>query len=179
MKNILIIKSSNRPCSITNRMCDFIKENADCEITEFDLTKENIHFCDSCDFCKTAEKCKYNDLDEFFTDFEKADTVVFATPVRNGTFSAPMKILLERFQCYFESFYKNNKTQPIKKQREAVLIGASGRDETENFKQMKMLLARECTVLNMKLKASFICVNTDSENNLDDVKKEILKEFNV
>ena len=95
---------------------EYFKNISDSEnIVTFELFKEKFQFCDGCNYCEENEKCKYRDLDLFFDEFENTDIVVFASPIYNGGFSAPLKALVDRFQFYYTYFYKNNKTQKITK----------------------------------------------------------------
>ena len=75
-------------------------------------------------------------MDDFFEKFENADLIIFSSPVYNGTFPAPLKALVDRFQCYYTTFYANGKVQPIKKRRKAILIAAAGRDGKKSVEFM-------------------------------------------
>ena len=92
----------------------------------------------------------------------------------NGTFSAPMKSLIDRFQHYYTSFYANGKVQPIKKRRKAILIAASGRDGKKSLDFMKWQLSCAFSILNIEFVDTVLCSNTDTAPEYDKAL-EVLK----
>ena len=124
----------------------------------------------SSNFCRELEN---HDLDEFFKVFEGADIIFFVSPVYNGTFSAPMKSLIDRFQVYYTSFYANGKVQKIEKRRKAYLIISSGRDGKASLEYMKTQLRFAFSILNIEFGKAFLCSNTDTESDYEDVLSDI------
>ena len=94
--------------------------------------------------------------------FEAADVILFSSPVYNGSFSAPVKALIDRFQIYYTSFYKNRKTQSIKKRRKGILLVAAGRNGEIATEDMEKNLKCAFTILNMELAGSILCSQTDA-----------------
>jgi multimeric flavodoxin WrbA len=173
-ENVLIIDGSGRQNGYTKKQIEYFKDFCDCEnIATFELFKEEFNFCDGCNFCEENEKCRHRDLDEFFEIFEKADLIVFASPIYNGTFSAPLKALLDRFQVYYTYFYKHNKTQKIKKRRIAILLASSGRVGASTLKFMEEQLNFACSVLNIEFLESSLCNFTDTVPRLEKTKNKI------
>ncbi|MGN1316003.1 MAG: flavodoxin family protein [Acutalibacteraceae bacterium] len=173
-KKILFIKGSCRKDSITNRLwTDAVKSIDDVNITVFETYSEKFAFCNGCNYCEKNGKCVHRDLDEFFSDFENADVAVFASPVYNGSFSAPLKALIDRFQVYYTAFYENGKTQPVKKHRKCILLAAAGRDGTDAFNSMVKNLKCSFTILNAELTGAVLCANTDSDPNYENALEEL------
>ena len=115
-KKVLIIDGAGRQNGYTKKQIEYLKAICGCENTVvFELFKEKFQFCDGCNYCEENGECRHRDLDNFFEEFENADIIVFASPLYNGTFSAPLKALIDRFQFYNTYFYKNSKIQKIKK----------------------------------------------------------------
>ena len=52
----------------------------------------------ACGWCDENVGCVFDDMDEFFADFEQADYIVITTPVYNGGVPAPLKAVVDRFQ---------------------------------------------------------------------------------
>lgn len=164
-KKILIIKGSARKDGYTNRLCDEAEKFFDGQdISVFDTYKESFLPCNGCNYCEKSGKCVNRDLDDFFEKFENSDLIIFASPVYNGTFSAPLKSLIDRFQVYYTSFYANKKTQKIKKRRNAILIVAAGRDGKASFEYMKTQLKFAFSILNIDFSDSVLCANTDTKS---------------
>lgn len=174
IKNVLIIDGSSRQNGYTKKQIEYFKNISDSEnIVTFELFKEKFQFCDGCNYCEENEKCKHRDLDVFFEEFENADLIVFASPLYNGTFSAPLKALIDRFQFYYTYFYKYNKTQKIAKIRKAILLLSSGRDATKWLSVMEEQLKFACSILNIEFVGSALCNFTDTKPQLEKAEEEI------
>ncbi len=179
MKKILLIKGSARENGFTNTALKAVADEfKNCSVTVFDTYKAGVKPCTGCNFCEENSRCVYNDLDAFYNEFEECDEVYFFSPVYNGCFSAPVKALIDRFQVYYTSFYKNAKVQKIKKHRKAYLICAAGRDGEEAFLYMQKQLKCAFTILNCTLEKSFLLKNTDTQRNysefLNDLKRSLI-----
>ena len=173
-KKLLVIKGSSRKDSFTNRLLqEAVEEISETEIIVFDAFSEKFSFCNGCNYCENNGKCVHRDLDDFYKNFENADVIVFASPVYNGGFSAPMKALIDRFQVYYTSFYKNNKAQPIKKHRKCILLSAAGRKGEEALKDMEKNLKCAFTILNAELAGSVLCAYTDTDPQYENALKEL------
>lgn len=170
----LIVDGSGRRNGYTKKQIEYFKSVCNCENTiTFELFEEKFNFCDGCNYCEENEKCKYRDLDLFFKYFENADIIVFASPIYNGTFSAPLKALIDRFQVYYTYFYKNNKTQKIEKKRKAILLLSSGRDGTKWLSVMEEQLKFACSILNIEFVGSALCNFTDTKPQIKKSQEEI------
>lgn len=173
-KKILVIKGSSRKDSFTNRLWRAaVEELSDSEVIVFDACAEKFNFCNGCNYCESNGKCVHRDLDDFYNKFENADIIIFATPVYNGGFSAPLKALIDRFQVYYTSFYKNGKAQPIKRHRKCILLAAAGRKGEEALKDMEKNLKCAFTILNAELLGSALCAYTDTEPEYEKALKDL------
>ncbi len=163
MKKVLVIKGSCRKDSFTNKLWqEATSDLVNTETSVFDTCSEKFNFCTGCNFCEENGKCVHRDLDKFYKMFEVADVVIFASPVYNGSFSAQMKALIDRFQVYYTTFYKNGKVQPIKKYRKCILLTAAGRKGEEALMNMEKNIKCAFTVLNAELVGSVLCAYTDT-----------------
>jgi multimeric flavodoxin WrbA len=173
-KTYLIIKGSGRKDGYISRICNELQESLKAQnVIVYDTYKENPAPCDGCNYCEIKGECSKRDMDDFYKVFEECDTIIFLSPVYNGSFPSPLKSVLDRFQVYYTSFYKNNKTQPIIKRREAYLITAAGRDGIKATEYMKSQLNCAFTILNVELKGTFLCAHTDTAPDYDGVVNEI------
>ena len=173
-KKYLIIKGSGRANGCTNTVCreleEYLKND---DVSVFDTYAQGFSACNGCNYCEENGRCIHRDLDEFYRQFEGCDRIIFLSPVYNGTFSAPLKSLIDRLQPYYTSFYHNGKVQPVKKKREAYLVIASGRDGEKAFDYMKGQLECAFTILNIELKYAFLCANNDRGDDFSPVTDEI------
>ena len=173
-KKLLVIKGSCRKDSVTNAILqEAIKEADNIELNVFDTFSEKFAFCNGCNYCEANGKCVHRDLDKFFSLFEDADVVLFSSPVYNGGFSAPVKALIDRFQVYYTSFYKNGKIQSIKKHRKGILLVSAGRSGETAAAEMEKNLKCAFTILNMELAGSVLCAHTDTEPEYEKATEEM------
>jgi len=162
--NLLIINGSPRKEGFTNTICsESLKNSGFKNVAVFDCYENQIKPCIACGKCAEIGECVFDDLKEFFDLFEKTDVIVFLSPIYNGGLSSPLKALVDRFQVYFNLFYKNEKIQPIKKRRKAILLCTAGRDGEDEFSYVKKQLERSFTILNISLTGAVLCKNTDTE----------------
>ncbi len=181
MKKILIIKGSSRKEGFTNTIAKEIEKLYEKEeITVFDCFKEVFKPCNGCNFCENNGRCVNSDLNDFYSSFENADVIFFLSPVYNGTFSAPLKALIDRFQVYYTSFYVSGKKQKIEKKRDAYFIASAGRDGKIAFDYMTSQLKCSFTILNIELKDAFLCSFTDTnptlKETIGDIKRSLINE---
>ena len=173
-KEILVIKGSCRKDGFTNRLWQAAVTEWESSVVEvFDSCSHKFAFCSGCNYCEENGKCVHRDLDEFFKSFENADVIIFATPVYNGSFSASIKAIIDRFQVYYTCFYKNGKVQPIKKHRQCILLASAGRKGEEALMDMEKNLKCACTILNAELIGSVLCANTDTVPDYENALKEL------
>ncbi len=174
MKKILLIKGYGRKGTVANIAENVLKEfENEFEISEFDTYKTPFAFCNGCNHCEKEGECVHRDLDVFFGELENADVVIFASPVYNGGFSAPLKALIDRFQPYYTWFYNHSKTPKTKKHRLGIILAASGGGGQDAMTYMENQLKFAFSVMNMSLYSSVLCPFTDTEPRSEQAKKEL------
>ncbi|WP_415931760.1 flavodoxin family protein [Zhenpiania hominis] len=105
MKQVVIVTGSPRPGGNSTLLAEAFAEGAREEghiVMIFDSVRRKVEGCVACGQCWSKGKpCVYEDgFNEFGTLLEKADVVVFATPVYWGTYPAQMKALIDKFYAY-------------------------------------------------------------------------------
>lgn len=116
-------------------------------VTRFDCFSLNPAPCDDCRACHTTDGCRHHDLDAFYAALEAADILIFASPVYNRSFPAPMKAVIDRLQRYWSARFVRGIKPPIATPKRAVLltVGGSGREDGAYLAQQ---LAPVLTILN-------------------------------
>lgn len=116
--------------------------------------------CIDCRACRESEGCVFDDMEDFWHDFETADGIVFASPVYNLSFPAPMKAIIDRMQRYYSARFFLGKRPPIAKYRPAALLLSAGSpDEDGNVAARQ--LERIFTVTHCELVCRGIVNGTD------------------
>jgi multimeric flavodoxin WrbA len=119
--------------------------------------------CVDCGYCKSNRACKFSDLNEFYSDFESFDLIVFSTPVYNLSFPAPLKAIIDRLQLYYNARFSRGEKPAIAKKRKAVIISTCGGSDDAGFKIIEKQLKAAFTVLNIELAGTVFKTCTDNE----------------
>ena len=113
--NIVVITGSPRRNGNTNHMADqFIKgaKEAGHEVFRFDAATRDVKPCLGCNHCDMDGPCVYKD--DFSTilrpQLEKADMVVFCSPMYYFGFSAQIKHVIDRFYAINSAIHGRKKT---------------------------------------------------------------------
>lgn len=164
MENLIIYGSPNK-CSFTMELLKKVVAEKLNTATFYDCFKEKPLFCDGCGLCKQNDTCKFSDLTEFFKNFEDAKEVFFAFPVYNGSFPAPMKSLIDRFQIFYNARFFKNKRPPIKGKRDVTLVITAG-GRVDPLPLITAQLKPLFTVCGCSLKKAYVLIGTDGEPTL-------------
>ena len=101
MKHILILNGSPRKngktASLVNAFCEGARESGN-EVVDLYLDSMNIHGCKACEACrKNGGNCVQRDqMVEVYEAVERADVVVFASPMYWGSVTGQLKVVVDR-----------------------------------------------------------------------------------
>lgn len=133
------------------------------EVTRLRCFDRSAQPCDDCRACYEIQGCSKRDLDDFYNALEQADAVIFACPVYNASFPAPMKAVLDRLQRYWAARFIHHVRPPITKPKRAVLFTAGGSDDPEGAVSLENQLKPMLTVLNTRLVGTVHIHSTDKQ----------------
>ena len=136
-------------------------------VDRFDCFARSPLPCNDCRVCHRFQGCAQSDLDDFYALLENADGLVFAFPVYNLSFPAPMKALIDRTQRYWSARFIQGIRPPIAKQKKVVLITSAGFKDPESGILLERQLRPVLTVLNGKLAQSIHYAGADSVRPLE------------
>lgn len=167
-RTILVIQGSPRKNGVSAQMLAYflreMQRRADedaVRIKTYDAYASRFAPCVDCRFCCREERCALRDMDGFYRDFETADGIVFASPVYNYSFPAPVKVILDRMQRYYNARFSLGRKPPIAKHRPAALLMSAGSPD-EDGEVMVRQLERIFTVTNCSLVCHALQNGTDS-----------------
>ena len=100
-------------------------------------------------------------LDQIDDMIRRADMLVFATPVYNLTFPAPLKAIVDRFQRYFEARFALGLRPPIAKPKRAALLMTQGSGDPFGAQAIEKQLRMTFTVMNTQLDEIVLWTDTD------------------
>ena len=126
MKNIIVISSSPRKKGNSNALvASFVKgaEESENAVEVISLTGKHMEFCRGCMICNQTNRCVISDdMAQINEKLEKADVVVFATPIYYYSVSGQLKTFFDRTSPLFTADYKF---------RDVYLLAAAAEDETQ------------------------------------------------
>ena len=91
----------------------------------------------------------------------RAELLVFATPVYNLTFPAPLKAIVDRFQRYFEARFALGLRPPIEKPKKAALLMTLGSKDMFGAEVVEKQLRMAFSVMNTQLEEVVAWPGTD------------------
>ncbi|NWG09206.1 MAG: flavodoxin family protein [Nitrososphaerales archaeon] len=99
--SILGISGSPRKAAtdfVVRKALEYAEKKFQVETDYFHFYGKKINFCLHCDYCiRTRKGCiQKDDMTEVYAKLEEADTMLFGTPVYNGTLSGQLKTLFDR-----------------------------------------------------------------------------------
>ena len=110
MKNVIIIAGSPRVGGNTETLVkEFARgaKEAGNKVSVVSLAKEKIAPCTGCSVCQKTHKCWQKDkADAIFRKMQKADVIVFASPVYFYSISAQLKALFDRSVVIYPNLEK-------------------------------------------------------------------------
>lgn len=133
----------------------------DADVTVINCYDEKVAPCIDCGACKKTGACVKKDMDSIYEAVENSDLLIFASPVYNLSFPAPMKAVLDRFQVYFNRRFSLDLRPPIAKPRKAVILLTHDSDKYGGAEHAVITLKMLCTVLNAEITDVVVKQNTD------------------
>lgn len=137
-KNILILNGSPRHNGNTSRLVEeFTKgaEKAGHEVTTFNIQQMNIHSCLGClggGKDPDSPCVQKDDMLKIYPHFEKADILVFATPLYYWTITAQLKMVIDRLFAVQEK--TSDYAMPM---QHCIMLMAAEGDTDDNFEAVK------------------------------------------
>ena len=131
-KNILVLTGSPRKDGNSDTLAQyFIKgaEKTGAEVQQVNTSKLKINACIACDKCWEKDvPCVFrDDMDKIYPLLEWADTFVFACPLYFYTYSAQLKVVLDRLYSYE---FRNRETV---RGKNTVLLVTAGTENPDDF----------------------------------------------
>ena len=101
MKNILVLNGSPRKGGETNKLVNaFLKGAGSNHIDHFHLYDMEIMGCRGCESCRrndANDPCiQKDDMHQIYDSFNRADVIVFASPIYFWTITGPLKTATDR-----------------------------------------------------------------------------------
>jgi multimeric flavodoxin WrbA len=116
-KKVLILKSSPRTRGNSAVLADHVAagaREAGAEVVCYSLHGMDIHPCDGCDFCRDTGICVIeDDMQGLYAQLRAADAVVLAGPIYWFTYSAQLKVCIDRWYALWNGDHDAFRDKPI------------------------------------------------------------------
>ena len=164
MKKVLLINGSARMNSVSSALGEHLikSQQGVSEICRNNAYKMNVKPCMGCGWCDKNIGCVFDDMDDFFADFEAADYLVITTPVYNGGVPAPLKAVVDRFQRYYALRFAHGVKPTVAKPKRAALVIAAG-SKGEGREYIEKMFTQQFTVMNTTLVTTVFVDSTDTK----------------
>lgn len=172
---MLVLFSSPRKNGYTKKLLDSFLYEVDerYDVKIIDCYKLMPKPCIHCGACEKADSCIFDDLNEYDKLLNKAEVLVFASPVYNLSVPSPLKALIDRSQRYFSKRFSLGIKPPVKVHKKAILILTCGSDDDSGFNIINKQLSRMFTILNTELFGSVYMPGTDNITDTDKYEKQV------
>jgi multimeric flavodoxin WrbA len=169
-------RKNGNTMQLTNKFIEGLRESG-CEVEFIDTNKLNIRPCVSCGNCERAGSCSINDdMQEIYKKTEESDIIVLTSPVYFASVSAQLKILIDRFQVFYNRRYVLKIDEGTK--RKGYLIFTAGLKNEKMIDCMSILAKFFMLSCSAKLMEPIFAIGTDDVQVKD--KPELLeKAFNM
>lgn len=141
-------------------------------VSAYDL---NINPCTGCGACQKESSCIYNkddDFQELDQLINAADIIILASPIYFNGFPAPLKVIIDRFQQYYEK-----RRYPVfYKKRGLLLLTCGSPDSFQSSDSIKNAVEIAFRSINTKLYGCVLVRNTDltPQNNMSNREQKQL-----
>jgi multimeric flavodoxin WrbA len=110
MQKLLILKGSPRECGNSATLAEKAAEGAraaGAQVESIYLHGLDIRACDACDLCLEQGTCVIeDDMTPLYPKLAAADAILLASPIYSFTFSAQMKLCIDRWYAFQASKWK-------------------------------------------------------------------------
>ena len=132
-KILILFGSANKKGSTSKMLYKFLNKFKNSTIKFVSAYEKRVEPCIGCDFCKKNLKCIFSDMDDIYEFLKESDVIIFAFPIYNFSFPAPLKAIFDRFQIYYNAkvFHKINLLENKMRKCFVLTIQDSKEDITE------------------------------------------------
>ncbi|MBS1266339.1 MAG: Iron-sulfur flavoprotein [Candidatus Woesearchaeota archaeon] len=94
--NIVFINGSPRTQN-SSKIIEYAKSQTENNCSVIHVAGKQINFCTACNYCKKEKNCiQKDDMNDINKKLDRADAIVFVSPVYFGSMTGQMKTLIDR-----------------------------------------------------------------------------------
>lgn len=139
MKTVVFFGSARKNGNTKDLLNSFLN-NLEGSVEIVDAYRSDISPCIDCRYCWKKRGCSIDDkMQNIYPLIDKADNIVFATPVYFGNTPGPLKNIIDRCQVYWASTLRGDQFE--KGSKKGIMLLCGGAPSFENqFTAIEMVL---------------------------------------
>ncbi|OGF46165.1 MAG: hypothetical protein A2231_03225 [Candidatus Firestonebacteria bacterium RIFOXYA2_FULL_40_8] len=150
-------------------------KSAGAETNRINLGELKYAPCLSCDKQRKDGVCIVkDDMDKVYADIDKADGIIVASPVYFGSVSAQLKMMIDRFQCYWSAKYIHKTINPGKAKYGAFICAEASNNESF-FENSRSVVKNLFVTLDIKYKEELLCRGLENKGEVSNNKEYLLQ----
>ncbi|MBQ3094157.1 MAG: flavodoxin family protein [Clostridia bacterium] len=171
-RKTLVLFGAPHTDGATGTLLNLFLSTCEDDVMVVDCYARAVAPCDDCRACHQLDRCAKRDMDDIYDALENADRLAVVTPVYNRSFPAPLKAVIDRFQCYWAARFIRGKRPPIEREKTALLLTVEGSSRRDG-EQLKTQLEPQLTVLHVTAFDTLHVMGTDGKVDWESVAKQL------
>ena len=136
------------------------------DVEKIRLNDLKIAPCQECDVVNDDGTCRVeDDFQSLYNKIMNADILILASPIFFGSVSAQMKIMIDRFQCYWRYKFILKKVGSEKKKNGA-FIAVEASDRKDFFENAKSIVKNLFVTIGVNYKEELLCMGVEEKGSV-------------
>ncbi|MCI8497009.1 MAG: NAD(P)H-dependent oxidoreductase [Clostridiales bacterium] len=135
-----------------------------CEVEMLRAFDQPLAPCTGCRFCERKQGCSQKDFAVLEQKVRAAEVLVLATPVYFLSYPAPMKAVVDRFQCYWGMRFAHGIRPVYTPRKTGVLLACAGSDDARCQDILLQQTRMAFSVVDADIKHAVFWMGTDQGN---------------
>jgi len=179
MKRVLAISGSPRKWGNSELLLEeFLKEfkEKNIKVKKIVASELNINPCNNCARCLKTGNCIFkDDMKQVYSELEKADCVVIASPIYFTNLPSQLKALIDRCQIFWARFFVLKKPVKTSYKRYGVFLSVCGHPSPKMFNCAIFALKILYKVLNIEFYGKVLVPAVDKKGDILKEEKALSK----
>ena len=150
---------------------------AGAEVKKIILNELSFKPCQECGGCSKTGVCVIRDgMEDIYKLLKGADALIISTPIFFASVSAQTKMMIDRFQCAWESKYNLKKIGRAKKIK-GIMISVSGSHRKDYFENARGIIKAFFATLDIEYSGELFCGGIEKKAGIDQDENALSKAF--
>lgn len=173
----LVFFGSARKNGHTKDLLNMVLNNLEGEVDIIDAYRSDISPCIDCKYCWESRGCSIDDyMQEVYPMIDKANNIIFASPLYFNNVPGPLKNIIDRCQVYWAARKRKDGIE-IKDKKALLLICGGAPSYNKQFLAVELVLEGMLKDLNAEVVGNIYVPNTDKVPVAENEK--VIKEANM